>query len=498
MNLVKTAIILFWLVMLGLLVERTYVRPSVVIALDVITQEGVRVGDEWFGIYQLNRKIGYAHTRILPEGDTYHLFEESELDILVLGTVQRIRTVINSYTTKNFLLKYFDFTMKSNMTSMEIKGAVIKDQLVLDIITGGQVRKERIPLNAPPYLSPNIKPALVMLGLEPGKTYRFPLFNPATMKTDDATVTVMAKEQIKVGDEKKTVYKLKETFQGMEALSWITQDGETIKEESPLGYVLLQETREEAKKLDKKGPAVDIIALTRIPSTPITNASSVVYLKARLNNASLTGFELDEGRQKLTGNSVEITVEPPAHSYDLPYAKKDLQEHLKANALIQSDDERIRKQAAKILGNEQDARIAARKLNEWVYDAIFKKPVVSIPSALEILNQRVGDCNEHTTLYTALARAAGIPTRIAVGIVYMDNGFYYHAWPEVWLGGWAAVDPTFNQFPADATHIRFVTGNLDRQSEILRLVGKLRVEVVKYRHRELKKLKTHEGKAATK
>lgn len=203
MNLVKTAIILFWLVMLGLLVERTYVRPSVVIALDVITQEGVRVGDEWFGIYQQSRKIGYAHTRILPEGDTYHLFEESELDILVLGTVQRIRTVINSYTTKNFLLKYFDFTMRSNMTSMEIKGAVIKDQLVLDIKTGGQVRKERISLNAPPYLSLNIKPALVMLGLEPGKTYRFPLFNPATMKTDNATVTVMAKEYIKVGDEKK-------------------------------------------------------------------------------------------------------------------------------------------------------------------------------------------------------------------------------------------------------------------------------------------------------
>jgi transglutaminase-like putative cysteine protease len=100
---------------------------------------------------------------------------------------------------------------------------------------------------------------------------------------------------------------------------------------------------------------------------------------------------------------------------------------------------------------------------------------------VEVLKQKVGDCNEHTVLYTALARAAGVPTRMAAGIVYLKNGFYYHAWPEVWLGDWVAVDPTFNQFPADATHIRFVTGELSRQVEIMRLVGKLKVEVIEHR-----------------
>ncbi len=48
-------------------------------------------------------------------------------------------------------------------------------------------------------------------------------------------------------------------------------------------------------------------------------------------------------------------------------------------------------------------------------------------------------------------------------------------------GEWTAVDPTFNQFPADSTHVRFVTGNLDRQSEILKLVGKLKVDVLEYK-----------------
>ncbi len=480
-KLIKLTVLIFWLVMLGLLVERTYLRPSTVIALDVITEEGVRSGDEWAGIYQQGRKVGFSHTSVTRETDAYHLLEESELDLLVLGSVQHVKTITNSYTTKNFLLKYFDFIMQSATSSMEIKGAVIGNKLVLDILTAGQTRKERISLKEPPYLALNIKPALILLGLEPGRKYRFPLFNPATMSTEDASISVETKERIKVGDTEQTVYKLKETFQGMEALSWITEDGDTIKEESPLGYVLLKETMVEAKKHDKQGPAVDIISLVMIPSKTIQDPARTKHMRAKLSGAPLKAFDLDGDRQTYKDNVVEVRVPEKSGAYRLPYAGKDRDEFLQSTALIQSDDKRIKDQTAKILSGEKDAREAARKLNALVYNALEKKSVVSIPSALEVLNQRVGDCNEHTTLYTALARAAGIPTRMAAGIVYLREGFYYHAWPEVWLGQWTAVDPTFNQFPADATHIRFVAGNIDRQSEILKLVGKLKVEVQEYR-----------------
>jgi hypothetical protein len=477
----SSLILLFWFVMLGLLIERTYLRPSSVIALDAVTEEGLRATDEWFGIYQQGKKIGYAYTRIRPEAETYHLYEESELDILALGSVQRVRTIINSYTTRNFLLKYFDFTLQSDMTAMTVKGAVLGRKLVLDIETGGQTRTERIPLVNPPYLSPNIKPAILLMGLEQGKQYRFPLFNPATMSTEEASIFVESKERIKIGDTEQTIYKLKESFQGMETTSWLTQDGETLKEESALGYVLLKETMAEAKKRDKGGPVVDIISLTMIASDPIKESPRVRHLRARLKGATLQGFHLDGDRQTLKEDVIEVRADDVPAVYKLPYSGKEQAGHLLPNALIQSDDKKIIDQSRKILSGEKDAHAAAKKLNEWVYGAIRKKPVVSIPSALEVLKQREGDCNEHTALFTALARAAGIPTRMAAGIVYLENGFYYHAWPEVWLGQWMAIDPTFNQFPADATHIRFITGNLDRQSEILRLVGKLKVEVLEYR-----------------
>ena len=81
----------------------------------------------------------------------------------------------------------------------------------------------------------------------------------------------------------------------------------------------------------------------------------------------------------------------------------------------------------------------------------------------------------------ALARAAGIPARVAAGLAFLDGKFYYHAWPEIWLERWVAVDPTFGQFPADASHLRFTIGGLGKQAELLRLMGTLRIDVLSAR-----------------
>ena len=117
-----------------------------------------------------------------------------------------------------------------------------------------------------------------------------------------------------------------------------------------------------------------------------------------------------------------------------------------------------------------EPRARAERLVRYVNALLEKKPTMSLPSALEVLRTRVGDCNEHTALYVAMARAVGIPARIAVGLVHLHGAFYYHAWAEVYIeagkarGLWLPVDPTLNQFPADATHLRLARGGLERQA----------------------------------
>src|SRR5207244_8373563 len=100
------------------------------------------------------------------------------------------------------------------------------------------------------------------------------------------------------------------------------------------------------------------------------------------------------------------------------------------------------------------------------------------PSAARVLETARVDCNEAATLFVALARSTGLPARTVAGLIYLNGRFYYHAWAEVYLNDWIAVDPTFDQFPADAAHIPITTGGLARQVELVPLIGRLKLEVL--------------------
>ena len=74
-----------------------------------------------------------------------------------------------------------------------------------------------------------------------------------------------------------------------------------------------------------------------------------------------------------------------------------------------------------------------------------------------ILRERRGDCTEYANLLTTMARALGHPARTVLGLAYdaRTESFALHNWSEVAVEGrWLAVDPTWNQVPIDAGHLR--------------------------------------------
>jgi transglutaminase-like putative cysteine protease len=202
----------------------------------------------------------------------------------------------------------------------------------------------------------------------------------------------------------------------------------------------------------------------------------------RLTHADLRGFELASLRQSLRGDTLTVRREADAAlsaGYQLPDGGRRAQPELTmAEPLVQSTHPEIRRLAARLARGQRDPRIVAERINRWVHDSLEKKITVGVPSALQVLRARSGDCNEHAQLFVALARAAGIPARVVAGLAFIAGKFYYHAWPEVFLADWVAVDPTFGQFPADAAHLRFVIGGLGRQAELIRLMGRLQIEVL--------------------
>ena len=215
------------------------------------------------------------------------------------------------------------------------------------------------------------------------------------------------------------------------------------------------------------------------------SATRFEEISFRLTGVDLEGFQLDGGRQTLKGDTLIVQRErwdALTPGYELPYKLMDLRDALEPEPLIQSDDPRIVRRAREITAARAqrgpDPTRVAEQLANAVFNMLEKEVTISVPSAVQVLESLRGDCNEHTVLYVALARALGLPARTAVGLVYLRGLFFYHAWPEVWLGEWVAVDPTFGDAPADAAHIRFVIGGLAQQVEIVRLIGRLQIEVL--------------------
>ncbi len=476
---ISIAIVLFWCAMTGLLIKRQIGAPPPVITLsgtDKITENR----EEWWGVFYRGEKIGYASQTITPKPKGYTLRDQSVLNLNLLGTIQPATTRLDMEANEDWILERFEFELNSKEIRFGARGSVRDNKLALEVDSGGHKSAHEITLTQAPYLLAALKPYVVTQQLETGKKFFFSTFDPSTLSQQVTTVVIEGREQVRVGDRTEPAIKLRQSYRGISVVSWVDGQGRTLKEESPAGLSIVRQGLREAKNLPSRGMSLDMVAQTAIPvATPIENAPTKQTLRLRLSGVRLGNFQLTGGRQRLDGDRLEIRREElkqvGAH---IPVTEARLQSELQPTPFLQSDHPNIRALSAQILQGETNALRGALKIKDWVHKEIAKEPTVSIPNALEVLRTKKGDCNEHTVLFNALARAAGIPAKTIVGVVYLRGAFYYHAWSEVWLGEWVSIDSVLNQFPADVTHIKFLEGGIDRQIDILQLIGNLKIEVL--------------------
>ncbi len=463
--------------------------------------------------------IGYAVSNVDTLPSEIRVQDQSTMDIDVLGTVQRAETMTEVHLTRGLVLRSFDFTVSSPAAAFHARGTVSGDTLLdVEVATGSEApRRSRVRLAAPIAL-PTLLPLELAVGgrLRTGSTYTVAMFNPLALQMQPVEVRVLAESTLVVPDSARLdsasgqwvparldtlrAWKIAQQFGGIGIESWIDGRGRTVREVSPLGYrtertafeIAVQNWRHNRGAAGS--PAAgggDVIAATAIASNAELRPEALTELRVRLSGVDLAGLDLGGGRQTLIGDTLVVRREtgwaltaPPSSRLPgllthLPVrGDTALAADLAAEPLVQSDDPRIQSEARQIVGREHRAGPVAELLTRWVYANLRKQITISVPSAVQVLDDRSGDCNEHTVLYVALARSLGLPARTAAGLVYLRGRFYYHAWPEVWLGRWVAVDPTFGQYPADASHLRFVIGGLARQVELLRVVGRLGLTVV--------------------
>ncbi len=505
---IGTAIVLVWVGMVGWKARDEYFQPELARLAEAALS--LAPGINFYTLTMGERTIGQATSRLDTLSDGFELEDVMNLELPALGqtglAVARTRVKLSP----SLVMENFTFTLDSEVGRFEASGELRPDTtLDVRIVSAGSEQNLSFRLPQPPIMS-NVVPIRVAMGegLVVGETVRLPVFDPTSLSTRTVEVHIIEHDTLFVTDsaafneegrwvsartDSVPAWKIAEVFGGIRVESWVDEDGRILEASSALGfsmqkteYELARQAQEDSRLVSASTIYGDVILSTAVQSNiDFDDVEQHGELRFRLTGVDLEGFQLDGGRQTLQGDTLVVrredwdNVDP---GYRLPYAFMDLREALEPEPLIQSDDERIIRRARELTARRtqwsQDPKEVARQLTMSVYGMLEKSITFSVPNAVQVLETLRGDCNEHTVLFVALARALGLPARTAVGLVYVNGAFFYHAWPEVWLDEWVAVDPTFGQYPADASHIRFVIGGLAQQVEIVRLIGNLDIEVL--------------------
>jgi hypothetical protein len=487
-------IVAFWLVMAGLLIGKEVVLKNKTTAYQPFLSRDTLLTDSWMGIYFNDSPIGFVHSAMEPymikKGQSGYLIKNRTLmNLMVLEKRNKVIFDASAIVDEEYQLQDFNFDFSSGMHSISVSGKIInKTELKLRIESQGKVSDKtiRLPDQEGVLIASIISPFSSFGSLKVGNSYNVSVFNPFSLQVEKLRVEVSGKQVIVHDGQEVEAFVVKSSYQGVEQTAWVDENGDILKEETGLGWVLIKETPAVATRTYKDF-AKGGVDLTQMMSLPADKDLPVGRMKSlRLSLADVPeDFELENHRQKIIEQTdkkkvIEIIKEKiiPDNILELPVDGYD--EYKKSTVFIQSKEPEIEKLSEKIIGKELNSYNAAIKINRWLFKNINKVPVISIPSALDVLNTREGDCNEHSVLFAALARRAGIPTKINVGLAFAQGRFFYHAWVSVYVGQWVDMDPTFGQDIADCAHIKLLEGDITKHLEIIRVLGKIKLEVLSF------------------
>jgi len=469
---------------------RPAARPAATAAVSDVLKVKRPKGGEWLGLYLMDKKVGYFFTDLsLVPGRTDQVRSINELVFkATVGTrpSERSHREERIYEAKpNGRLLSFVVVQKGDGGDQRLEGLNTPEGLRVVRKRPGQPEEART-LPASKEVVEDADQARVALYRK--AKVEGTITDGTDLESYKVTTTVSAPEERMIRGVKVRLGRA-ETISEKEkvsVLAYVTEQGEMVE----VNFGETMKARSESEAVAKRLDVVEVFALTRIvlpralPTEVRTVPGRVVVVMTGLPEK----FQKQTPRQqyvKLPDGKVEVTLladfPKQANLKNLPLADPEGGANLKATLIVESDNADIVALSRKLVGNEKNAYVAARKIVEWVGKNLVKDYGASADRASDVLRQMKGDCTEHSLLAVALLRAAGIPAKRVDGVVYIVNedkvpAFYWHEWVEAYVGEWTQMDPTFNQVVADATH--FAVGE-EGNAEITPLIGQLKVVEVK-------------------
>ncbi len=486
-----------WLISMGLIYHAHYIK-GVEDELGYVTSDIEFTSEErqYYNIYRNGKKIGYRYESWIPQPNVIICLEENVIKMNLAGLSREIffQSVVGIDST-TYITKQIAFTLDSGSHVYIFEGTVSGDSLNIEVKKnlleprrkGTFIVDENITIPvALPFL----------MHTSPTETMSFMVFDPVIFSDYLVDCARRGKEIVIIENKSFNVERYDLIYKNTLSSMWIDNNGRLVKANGymlfggELGNISIERASVNVSQLPLEVSfGNDILKeLAIYPDKPINNPRNTEYLKIELDGIRAANIDVTSSNKEMLSlnpvvfgiyNKPVITGERKLREIKIASIDTSI---VGTSDYIQSKDARFSRTAGELISAEKDTLSMARALNMWVFENVEKMSGLDIIRSVDILRERKGDCDEHTKLFTALARSVGIPTQINMGLVYDNGRFRYHSWPSVFVDGvWYDLDPTLGQNAADATHIAFVKGDFEKLVELLRIVGKMSIKVLDYR-----------------
>ncbi|RYG47519.1 transglutaminase family protein [bacterium] len=441
-----------------------------------------RAETEYVSITLQGKKVGWASVDNSPDTlDGTKVMKgvsKTLLDTALLGTPLKMQIDSMTWTLPSGSPLRMTFSVSSGGIEQTGDAKFGEKTVEIEIVNAG--KKSKQVLDRPKGLVVD-DPLTLALGTGIGKTTSFWVLDPMTVS--------FVKNEVKSLGPREVDGKTLNVVRILDPRAWtdiyVSEKGDFVKATNALGLEMTPSTRQQAM-LPSSEEAPDLAFATNVrPIGDIPNPRTASLLKLRLSGEDVLALPSD-GHQTATkdGDALLLTVHPTKYNPAATRASvaKQKPEFLKPSLNIPSDIDRFQKLAATITAGQKTVRGTAISIQRWVNNRMIPNAGMGVlRNAEEVLERKEGVCRDYAVLTTTLLRSAGIPARLASGLVYADGAFFYHAWAEAWDGeNWVGVDSTLPEERMSAVHVKLADGNVDG-AFTFSFLGKAKIEVLEAR-----------------
>jgi len=443
------------------------VRVSFVFLILLLASSGL-CRESWLGLYLNGQKIGYASSIDKPDKidgkPCVRTDTKTFLSANLMGSLMTMDMSSTSYVISGRPVR-MTFSLVSSGRTQKLEARFSSKRIDVTIANGGASSTKSIPIPEDGLVVDD--PVFALDTVRAGSRSVVYVLDPLTASLVKNTVTNKGSEEVTVAGKKVKATRIDIVEVRATTKVYLNAKGEIVVAFGPMGIEMRPMSRAQALAKPSGANQPDLADASAIrPDKPIDNPSQISQLTLRISGKDLSAIPSgDHQTVRKDGDAWIVTIHPAEtkSGVSIEEARAQKPEWTKPSLNMPSDSDLFTQKAQEIVGDATTVDQAAARIHRFVHGLMSTNAGIGvIRDATEILRTKEGVCRDHAILTCTLFRAAGIPARLAAGLVYQDGFFYYHAWIEAWNGGkWIGVDSTRPVRGVTATHLKLAEGNVD-------------------------------------